>query len=103
MFEHTSRYHDLETANHTTPDGRIVAYKRRRFLPQGREMQLLVDVTVIQGDRLDLIAARTLGDPEQFWRVCDANRAMRPDELTEVVGRRLRICLPEGIPGIPGA
>ena len=27
---------------------------------------------------------------------------MRPDELTEVLGRRLRITLPEGIPGTPG-
>jgi hypothetical protein len=94
MFEHTSRYHDLETANHTTPDGRIVAYKRRRFLPQGREMQLLVDVTVIQGDRLDLIAARTLGDPEQFWRVCDANDAMDPRELTAEPGRSVRVPVP---------
>jgi len=45
----------------------------------------------------------TLGDPELFWRVCDANRAMRPDELTETIGRRLRITLPEGIPATPGA
>ena len=37
--------------------------------------------------------------PRQFWRVCDANAAMRPDELTETIGRRLRITLPEGIPG----
>jgi hypothetical protein len=94
MFEHTSRYHDLETANHTTPDGRVVAYKRRRFLPQGREMQLLVYVTVIQGDRLDLIAARTLGDPEQFWRVCDANDAMDPRELTAEPGRSVRVPVP---------
>jgi hypothetical protein len=33
------------------------------------------------------------------WRLCDANGAMRPDELTETPGRRLRITLPEGIPG----
>ena len=42
-------------------------------------------------------------DPEQFWRLCDANAAMRPDELTESVGRRLRITLPEGIPGVSNA
>ena len=30
---------------------------------------------------------------------CDANGAMQPDELTETVGRRLRITLPEGITG----
>ena len=60
---------------------------------------MLQEHVVGQGDRLDNITARYLGDPEQFWRVCDANRAMRPEELTEEIGRRLRITLPEGIPG----
>jgi hypothetical protein len=58
---------------------------------------------VFQGDRLDNIAALYLGDPEQFWRICDANAAMRPNELTETIGRRLRITLPEGIPGTSNA
>ena len=53
-----------------------------------------------QGDRLDNLAARYLGDPEQFWRLCDANGAMRPDELTQTSARRLRITLPEGVPGV---
>ena len=56
-----------------------------------------------EGERMDTITAQYLGDPEQFWRVCDANGAVRPDELTETVGRRLRITLPEGIPGVPSA
>jgi hypothetical protein len=63
----------------------------------------LQEHVVVQGDRLDNITARYLSDPEQFWRVCDANAAMRPDELTEEPGRRLRITLPEGLPGIPNA
>ena len=95
MFDHTSRYYDLETDTYTTPDGRAVAYKRRRFLPRGGEMLLLTEVTVIRGDRLDLIAARTLGDPEQFWRVCDANDAMNPVILTEEPGRTLRVPVPQ--------
>jgi hypothetical protein len=95
MFEHTSRYYTLETATFTTPDGNRIAYKRRRFLPRGEEMQLLVEVTVTQGDRLDLITARTLEDPEQFWRVCDANNAMNPVELTAELGRTLRVPVPQ--------
>jgi hypothetical protein len=95
VFDHTSRYHDLETATYTTPDGQAVAYKRRRFLPRGGEMSLLAEVTMISGDRLDLIAARTLGDPEQFWRVCDANDAMNPVILTEEPGRTLRVPVPQ--------
>ena len=39
--------------------------------------------------------------PSSSGGLCDANGAMRPDELTETIGRRLRITLPEGIPGTP--
>jgi hypothetical protein len=95
MFDTTSRYARIETATYTTPDGRVVAYVRRRFLPQGRAMPLLVEVTVSDADRLDLITARTLGDPEQFWRVCDANDTMNPEALTDEVGRTLRVPVPE--------
>lgn len=95
MFEPTSRYYALETASLTTADGRVMAYKRRRFLPQGQDMPLLVEVTVTQGDRLDLITARTLGDPEQFWRICDANNAMSPFDLTEEAGRTIRVPVPQ--------
>jgi hypothetical protein len=95
MFEATSRYYALETAKLTNPDGSVIAYKRRRFLPNGDEMPLLVEVTGTQGDRLDLITARTLGDPEQFWRVCDANNAMNPFDLTATPGRILRVPVPQ--------
>jgi hypothetical protein len=77
MFEPISRYAQLETAQMTLPDGRIVAYKRRRFLPQGRQLQLLTEVTVIDGDRLDLISDRILGNAQLFWQVCDANQTLR--------------------------
>ena len=59
MLEPTSRYHSLETATFKAPDGRILPYKRRRFLPKGEELPLLVEVTVTAGDRLDMITART--------------------------------------------
>jgi len=96
MFESTSRYYNLSTLSYTEKDGRVTLYKERRFLPQGKSLPLLVEVTVEQSDRLDLIAYRTLGNPEQFWRVCDANDAMRPEELEEEIGRRLLIPLPQG-------
>lgn len=95
MFEPTSRYFALETATLTTSDGRVVAYQRRRFLPQAYGLPLLVEVVVAQGERLDLLTARALGDPEQFWRVCDANDAARPGDLTTEPGRVLRIPRPE--------
>jgi hypothetical protein len=58
-------------------------------------MPLLAEVTVTEGDRLDMITFRTLGDPLHFWRVCDANNAMNPVELTAEPGRKLRIATPE--------
>jgi hypothetical protein len=99
-FSPTSRYAAIETATWTAPDGRTIVYLRRRLVPPPERFALLQEHLVMQGDRLDNLTAQYLGDPEQFWRVCDANAALRPAELTEEVGRRLRITLPEGIPGV---
>ena len=100
-FPPTSRYNNIETTTLETPGGRKTTYLRRRFVPPPERFSLLQEYVVVQEDRLDNITARFLGDPEQFWQICDANRAMRPDELTKEIGRRLRITLPEGIPGAP--
>jgi hypothetical protein len=93
MFETTSRYAKVETATYTQPDGREVVYVRRRFVPPAASHQKLAEARVEQSDRIDLVAARTLGDPEQFWRICDANDALDPLALI-VPGRRLTIPMP---------
>ncbi len=103
MFPITSRYYQIQTAQLETQDGRTIAYLKRRFVPPAERFALLQEHTVTEGERLDLIAAQYLGDPERFWQIADANNAIRPAELTEETGRRLRITLPEGIPGTPGA
>ncbi|HSD58378.1 MAG TPA: LysM peptidoglycan-binding domain-containing protein [Methanotrichaceae archaeon] len=95
MFPVTSRYHGIETAKLVTPDGREIVYLRRRFLPDGSKSAIFAEHTVTQGERLDNITARYLGDPEQFWVICDANNAMRPDDLTAEIGRKIRIPLPQ--------
>jgi hypothetical protein len=95
MFDPISRYAQVETVQLTLPDGRTVAYKRRRFLPQGRQLPLLEEVTVVDGDRLDLISDRTLGNALLFWRVCDANDAMQPRQLTEESNQTLRVPMPQ--------
>jgi hypothetical protein len=59
---------------------------------------MLVEVTLTDGDRLDLIAARTLGASEQFWRICDGENAMNPFELESRPGRRLRVPIPRAEP-----
>lgn len=102
-FPPTSRYYGIETVTLETDDGRKIVYLRRRFVPPPERFALLLEHAVVEGERLDHIAANHLDDPEAFWRIADANAAMRPEELTETIGRRLRITLPEGIPGIPNA
>lgn len=93
MFEPTSRYFGLETTTLTLSDGREVRYVRRRFLPPAAPGAIFAEHTVAEGERLDHITARYLGDPELFWQLCDINNAMRPDELTAEIGRQLRVAL----------
>ena len=99
LFPPNSRYSGIDTGTMTTADGRTIVYLRRRLVPPPERFALLQEYTVVEGDRLDNIAAKYVGDPERFWQVCDANAAMRPEELMEIVGRILRITLPEGIAG----
>jgi hypothetical protein len=35
--------------------------------------------------------------------MCDANRVLRPEELTETPGSQIRITLPEGLQGLGNA
>lgn len=99
MFDHLSRYYNIETTTLALPDGRMVSYVRRRFLPQGDRLTLLAEVSVTPGERIDTVSNRTLGDPLAFWRICDANDAMDPQDMLEEVAndpnRRLRIPLPQ--------
>ena len=98
-FPNNSRYHGIETAEYTSPDGRTSVYVRRRFVPAADSLQLLEEHTVQDRERLDHIAEQHFADPELFWRICDGNDALRPEELVETPGRRLRITLPEGVVG----
>lgn len=100
-FPANSRYSLTPTATLTTPEGKTIVYLRRRWVPAPDQFALLEEYTVTQGDRPDNLAARLIGDPEQFWQLCDSNGAMQPDELTETPGRKIRLTLPQGIPGAP--
>lgn len=97
MFFRGSRYEHIQDAEIVVRDGRTVRYKRMRFIP---ELEGGLFETVREDDRPDLIAFRTLGDPEQFWRLCDVNREPRPVDLTDREGPRRRIRVPA--PGVGG-
>ena len=102
VFAANSRYAAVEIATMTLPDGREVNFVRRRFLPLPESLVAIGTYTVKADERLDNIAAKVLGDPELFWRIGDGNRALSPDAL-EATGTVLRITLPAGMPGVPGA
>ncbi len=98
MFDSTSRYYPLGVATLQVRDSdgfpRTIRYVQRRIIPSAEDMVTVIEHTVTQGDRLDNITARYIGDPTQFWRVCDVNNVMTPNELTDTIGRTIRIALP---------
>jgi hypothetical protein len=97
MFNPNSRYYNLPTAVITVirPDDepREIRYVQRRFIPSTESETLVQEHTFTQGERLDNITARYLDDPTLFWRVCDTNLVLKPEEL-ERIGRVIRITLP---------
>jgi hypothetical protein len=102
-FPPNSRYFGVGTSRLTTPNGRQVTYLLRRFVPDPSRSHLLLEHLVQdQSERLDNLAAQVLGDPLQFWRICDANGGPRPADLVQV-GATIRITLPEGVMGLNGA
>jgi hypothetical protein len=101
-FPNGSRYAGLPLAE-IEIDGEPVRYVTRRFVPGPERFALLREHVVTAGERPDTVAATQLGDPEQYWRLCDANNVLHPCELVAQVGRHLRITLPEGLPGAPDA
>jgi hypothetical protein len=101
-FPTDSRYYRFATLQYTAPDGQVIAYLMRRFVPKpgAPNFATIARHTVQQGDRLDLIAAKYLGDPLIFWLLCDANGAITPNDLVDTPGRVLSITTPQGVPGM---
>ena len=97
MFDPTSRYASLETTTISVPDAaggtREIRFVRRRIIPPAAESTTLVEHTVAQGERLDRITHRYTADPTQFWRICDVNNVLKPEELEET-GRVIDIAVP---------
>ena len=91
MFKDTSRYKNRPLKFHTKPNGEQVSYVARRFLPKPESLQTAGYQVVGQSDRLDHVAHRAYGDPEQFWRIVDATLEFDPPRLTDAPGVRLRI------------
>ena len=97
-FPPQSRYHGIPTTTIAGPQGRTITYLTRRLCPPPEAFATRGHRRVVEGERLDQIAAAEIGDPQAFWLLCDANGAVWPEELEEA-GRELRLTLPQGVPG----
>jgi hypothetical protein len=93
----SSRYYGFPIEKLTRADGVQIAYLQRRIVPQPDIYTSLQDHVVVDGDRLDNLAAKYLGDPILYWIICDANGTVDPETLTREVGRRIHIPRASGI------
>ena len=93
IVSRNSRYATAPTAVLREADGTTVQYLQRRFIPQSDDIDQIAQVDPARaGMRIDVLAARLLGDPEQYWRLLDANDGMNPfDFIDETAGAPLRI------------
>jgi nucleoid-associated protein YgaU len=100
-FPTDSRYHGFTVEQYTAPSGEMIPYLARRIVPQpgAPNFATINRYTVQQNDRLDLIAAKYLGDPLLAWLICDANGAIEPQDLVETPSKVLNITTPQGVPG----
>jgi hypothetical protein len=99
----SSRYYGAQIEDYSLADGTPVKYLARRILPQADIYASAQNYVIVDGDRLDNLSAKFLGDPILYWMICDANSATDPDELTSQaqIGLTILIPLASNIP--PGA
>ena len=94
----SSRYYGAGVEELTLPDGPPVRYLVRRIIPQSSVYSSTVSYVIAEGDRLDNLAQRFLGDPALYWMICDANGTVDPDSLTAQVGTTILIPIASSVP-----
>lgn len=87
MFLDNSRYAKLAQDTVTTSDGRQVRAIRLRPLPPTAGESH----TLLERDRLDLLAHEREGDGTRFWRIADANSALDARRLTDEPGSTIEV------------
>ena len=87
MFFPNSRYEN--TQDYSPVDGRGNKYKVKkiRFIPQQEPVD---SSTIKELDRLDHLSDLFYANPTAFWRMCDANGIMFPNDLLDV-GKKITI------------
>ena len=96
-FPPNSRYAGVPVARYRRdPADPGAPYLLRRFPPRQDETATAFVHIVQAGERPDGLAAAVFGDPELYWQIADANAVTDPFELTDTLGRRVRIPPPRG-------
>ncbi len=93
-FPPNSRYAGVAQSELTLPDGTTQRYLARRLIPQMTRYQALDRHRAEGGERIDALAAQSYGDPELYWRICDANGDADPGTAAGPEGRLIVIPLP---------
>jgi hypothetical protein len=94
MSDTSSRYGALVPMEAALRGGRTAAVLPLRIAPPAIAPQ--GEAATRQDERVDALAARTMGDPLLFWRLCDANLATDPQHLVGPSRRRLLLPVPGG-------
>ena len=87
MFLDSSRYAKIETIATTTRDGRTVTALKLRPLPAITGSAY----TVLDNDRLDLLAHKYHGDATKFWHIADANTELEANDLVAEPGATINL------------
>jgi hypothetical protein len=88
MFSKKSRYANVRDGVLIDEKGRTVNYKRTRIIPPAAANRGHI---ITEGERLDHIAHFYFKDARRFWRICDANEVMYPDDMAADIGRKIKI------------
>jgi hypothetical protein len=98
-FPLNSRYKADNVRQYTTADGETVPFVGRRIIPEMDRYSVLDRHRTVTSERIDQVADAFYGDPEQYWRICDANGVRRPAEADDPVGHLLVIPMPMEMTG----
>ena len=94
IFPINSRYRGVALRSRTLADGTTRNFVGRRIIPATSRYRALDRHRTIDNERIDGVAANAFGDPELYWRICDANGEAEPADATTPAGRLLVIPLP---------
>lgn len=94
IFPINSRYRNVALRTRTLADGTTETFVGRRIIPGMARFRPVDRHRTIDNERIDSVAAECFGDPELYWRICDANGDAEPADATRPTGRLLLIPLP---------